>query len=257
MLTVETGFLIITLQLTMREVPGESVPSFLPGAQKGARHSAINGRIRLSLSGSDVNAALVLTNLQAGAAGNYFLVITNALGRLPVRWRPLRVNPASAHTRLSVWLVLPTGRFQHQRTLTPAHQRGAGGARTGLVTARSYIYLTAAEPLLVEVMTNIGSGSFLSRPMGDSTNPRAIASRKTVFKNGATLGHGIFPIGANNVIIRNLKFRDLCRNTIPADKHYGWDYLGIRFENGAHQCVVDRATSNGFMMARLMSRGLG
>lgn len=177
-------------------------------------------------------------------------MITNALGAVTSAVATLRVNPASWLTPdFSLVGFASLDGFNTNGTLTPGGTSGgAGGAHVQAWSPLDlYIYLTAAEPLLVEVMTNIDLGVFyLTNGVIQPTNSafRAgeirIASRKTLYsKNGATLSHGIFRIiGANNVIIRNLKFRDLWEYDPSGEyKYYGWDYLGI--ENGAHHVWVD------------------
>jgi pectate lyase len=126
---------------------------------------------------------------------------------------------------------------------------GAAGGYVQVWTATNlYNYLQRSNTmaLMVEVMTNIDMGvPGLTGGVIQPTNSPFlvgkidISSDKTVFsKNGSTLSHGILRVnGTRNVIIRNLKFRDLWEyDPTGGYKYYDWDYVKIE---GGHHVWVD------------------
>ena len=114
-------------------------------------------------------------------------------------------------------------------------------------------YLESADPLVIEVRTDIDLGALNNqnvtrRPI---INPELIASglgviriasNKTLFSDrGSTLRHGIMNIdGTQNIIIRNLKFRGLWEWDDATQGAYdlqGWDYVALT--NFARNVWVD------------------
>jgi len=103
-------------------------------------------------------------------------------------------------------------------------------------------------PLRVLVLSNIDLSPLANHhfgfPVGYPTGEILVHSNKTIFStNGATISRGTFRIGKasngkNNIIIRNLKFRDLWVFD-PSGNYdtYGWDYIGL--EGGSHHVWVD------------------
>jgi pectate lyase len=109
--------------------------------------------------------------------------------------------------------------------------------------------LQSNATLMVEIMTNLdlsvlanNSGGF---PAGYPTGEILVRSNKTIYsQNGSTISRGTLRLGKpslgpqGNVIIRNLKFRDLWVFD-PSGNYdtYGWDY--VHLEEGSHHVWVD------------------
>lgn len=91
-----------------------------------------------------------------------------------------------------------------------------------------------SSPRVVKVVADIDLGELANERGGEelkSVGKVELRSNTTVIAAGAgaTIRHGILDVhGASNVIIRNLKFRDLWEND-PTEKYdrYGWDYVRI------------------------------
>src|SRR5688572_23934424 len=122
---------------------------------------------------------------------------------------------------------------------------GSGGAHVQVSTLADFVrYAQTNAPLLVEVLNDIdcsplanNSGGFPPNyPVGEVL----VNSNKTIYsRSGATIRRGMLRInGKCNIIIRNLKFRDLWVFD-PTGNYdlYGWDYIGI--ESGSHHIWVD------------------
>jgi pectate lyase len=127
---------------------------------------------------------------------------------------------------------------------------GAGGPRVQVWTTGELVkYLQTNSTLMVEIMTNLDlsglsnhSGGF---PANYPTGEILVRSNKTIYsKNGSTISRGTLRIGKpslgpqQNIIIRNLKFRDLWVLD-PSGNYdtYGWDY--IHLEQSSHHVWVD------------------
>jgi pectate lyase len=126
---------------------------------------------------------------------------------------------------------------------------GADGAHVQVSTLADFVrYLETNVALRVEILNDIdcsplanNSGGFPSSyPVGEIL----VNSNKTIYsKNGATIRRGMLrigkgPNGKHNIIIRNLKFRDLwVLDPTGQYDQYGWDYIGI--EAGSHHIWVD------------------
>jgi pectate lyase len=110
-------------------------------------------------------------------------------------------------------------------------------------------FLESTTPYEVEIMNDIDmsplanhSGGF---PSSYPTGEILVRSHKTIYsRNGFTLRRSSLRIGKaslgprKNIIIRNLRFRDLWVND-PSGNYdtYGWDYIHI--EEGSHHIWVD------------------
>jgi pectate lyase len=128
-----------------------------------------------------------------------------------------------------------------------------GGAAGPLVVASNLTWLVnylekSNMPLRILVTSNIDLSPLANHhfgfPAGYPTGEILVHSNKTVYStNGATISRGTLRIGKasngkNNIIIRNLKFRDLWVFD-PSGNYdtYGWDYIGL--EGGSHHVWVD------------------
>ncbi len=89
-------------------------------------------------------------------------------------------------------------------------------------------------PRIIRVMADIDLGELANEPGGETlknVGKVEVRSNTTILGGGegATIRHGMIDVhGAGNVIIRNLKFRDLWEAD-PTGKYdrYGWDYIRI------------------------------
>jgi pectate lyase len=126
---------------------------------------------------------------------------------------------------------------------------GADGAHVQVSTLPELVrYLQTNSTLRVEIMNDIdlsplanASGGF---PPDYPTGEIVVNSNKTIYsENSAVIRRGTLrigkgSIGKHNIIIRNLKFRDLWVFDPTGDyDQYGWDYIGI--EAGSHHVWVD------------------
>jgi pectate lyase len=134
-------------------------------------------------------------------------------------------------------------------TLNTLGQNGTTGGSDGqhvqAATLNEFVqYCQTNTSLLIELMNDIdcsalrnASGGFpLDYPVGEIL----VNSNKTIYSRaGATIRRGTLRIvGKQNVIIRNLKFRDLwVFDPTGSYDQYGWDYIGI--EAGSHHIWVD------------------
>jgi pectate lyase/pectin methylesterase-like acyl-CoA thioesterase len=112
-------------------------------------------------------------------------------------------------------------------------------------------YLQSPDPLIIELRADIDLGALNNQNRRPLINPELIASNlgvirvasnKTLFSDrGATLRHGTLNIdGAQNIIIRNLKFRGLWEWDDATQGAYdlqGWDFIALT--NGARNVWID------------------
>jgi pectate lyase/pectin methylesterase-like acyl-CoA thioesterase len=112
-------------------------------------------------------------------------------------------------------------------------------------------YLQSPGPMIIELRTDIDLGALNNQNRRPLINPELIASNlgvirvasnKTLFSDrGATLRHGTLSVdGAQNIIIRNLKFRGLWEWDDATQGAYdlqGWDFIAIT--NGARNIWID------------------
>ena len=138
-------------------------------------------------------------------------------------------------------------------SLNALGQNGASGGAVGphvqVATLPDLVrYLETNAPLRIELLNDIdlsplanASGGY---PASYPTGEILVNSNKTVYSNhGATIRRGMLrigkgAIGKHNIIIRNLKFRDLwVLDPTGQYDQYGWDYISI--EAGSHHIWVD------------------
>jgi pectate lyase/pectin methylesterase-like acyl-CoA thioesterase len=112
-------------------------------------------------------------------------------------------------------------------------------------------YLQSPGPLIIELRVDIDLGALNNQNRRPLINPELIASNlgvirvasnKTLFSDrGATLRHGTLVVdGAQNIIIRNLKFRGLWEWDDATQGAYdlqGWDFIALT--NGARNVWID------------------
>jgi pectate lyase len=126
---------------------------------------------------------------------------------------------------------------------------GAGGAHVQVLTLADLVkYLQTNTTLRVEILNDIDLSPLANATLGFPTNyPTGeilVNSNKTIYsKNGSAIRRGTLrigkgPNGKQNIVIRNLKFRDLwVFDPTGAYDQYGWDYISI--EGGSHHVWVD------------------
>lgn len=126
---------------------------------------------------------------------------------------------------------------------------GAGGGHVQVSTLNDLVtYLQTNTALRVEIMNDIDLSSLANAsggfPANYPTGEILVNSNKTIYsKSGAAIRRGTLrigkgPNGKHNIIIRNLRFRDLwVLDPSGAYDQYGWDYIGI--EAGSHHIWVD------------------
>jgi pectate lyase len=122
---------------------------------------------------------------------------------------------------------------------------GSGGQHVKVSTLDDFVrYCQTNTTLLVELMNDIDCSSLTNAPGGFPADYKVgevlVNSNKTIYSRvGATIRRGMFRIARKqNIIIRNLKFRDLwVFDPTGSYDQYGWDYIGI--ESGSHHIWVD------------------
>jgi pectate lyase len=126
---------------------------------------------------------------------------------------------------------------------------GAGGGHVQVSTLADLVRsLHTNVTLRVEVMNDIDLSPLANASQGFPpdypTGEILVNSNKTLYsKNGAAIRRGTLrigkgPNGKHNIIIRDLRFRDLwVPDPTGAYDQYGWDYIGI--EAGSHHIWVD------------------
>jgi pectate lyase len=126
---------------------------------------------------------------------------------------------------------------------------GAGGAHVQVSTLNDLVRsLQTNVALRVELMNDIDLSPLANAvqgfPVNYPTGEILVNSNKTIYSRNASAIHrgtlriGKGPNGKHNIIIRNLKFRDLwVLDPSGAYDTYGWDYIGI--EAGSHHIWVD------------------
>jgi pectate lyase len=126
---------------------------------------------------------------------------------------------------------------------------GGGGEHVQVSTLADFVrHAQTNTPLRVEVMNDIDLSPLANANQGFPVNYPVgevlVNSNKTIYsKNGAAIRRGSLrigkgPNGKHNIIIRNLKFRDLwVLDPTGAYDTYGWDYISI--ESGSHHVWVD------------------
>lgn len=126
---------------------------------------------------------------------------------------------------------------------------GAGGLHVQVSTLNDLVrYAQTNVALRLEVMNDIDLSPLANAnqgfPANYPTGEILVNSNKTIYsKNGSAIRRGSLrvgkgPNGKHNIIIRNLKFRDLwVLDSTGNYDTYGWDYISI--EAGSHHVWVD------------------
>jgi pectate lyase len=126
---------------------------------------------------------------------------------------------------------------------------GADGVHVQVSTLADFVrYAQTNVAVRIELMTDIDLSPLANASQGFPANyPTGeilVNSNKTIYsKNGSAIRRGSLrigkgPNGRHNIIIRNLKFRDLwVLDPSGAYDTYGWDYISI--ESGSHHVWVD------------------
>ena len=194
--------------------------------------------------------AFTLLNAQTNNAGGYSVIVTNNYGAITSTVAALTVNPPSAAPDFSMVGFAALDGFASNDTLQAGGTTGGTGGALVLVSNLTDLvkYLQTNTTLRVQIQNDISLSNLANHhggfPAGYPTGEILVNSNKTIFStNGATISRGSFRIGkaANgkqNIIIRNLKFRDLWVYD-PSGNYdtYGWDYIGL--EGGSHHVWVD------------------
>jgi len=126
---------------------------------------------------------------------------------------------------------------------------GASGPRVQVSTLTDFVrYAQTNVPLRIELLNDIDCSSLSNASAGFPANYPVgeilVNSNKTIYsRNSSTIRRGSLrigkgPNGKHNIIIRNLKFRDMWVLD-PTGQYdtYGWDYISI--ESGSHHIWVD------------------
>ena len=183
-------------------------------------------------------------------AGTYSVIVTNGYGAVTSAFATLTVNPASAAPDFSLVGFAALNGFASNDTLQVGGTTGGAGGALVLVSNLTDLvkYLQTNTTLRVQIQSDISLSNLANHhggfPAGYPTGEILVNSNKTIFStNGATISRGSFRIGKasngkQNIIIRNLKFRDLWVFD-PSGNYdsYGWDYIGL--EGGSHHVWVD------------------
>ena len=190
--------------------------------------------------------ATALTN----NAGAYSVIITNNYGAVTSSFATLTVNPASAAPDFSlVGFAALTGFVSNDTFQAGGTTGGTGGPLVLVSNVTDLVkYLETNATFRVQIQNDISLSNLANHhggfPAGYPTGEILVNSNKTIFStNGSTISRGTFRIGKasngkQNIIIRNLKFRDLWVYD-PSGNYdsYGWDYIGL--EGGSHHVWVD------------------
>jgi len=203
-----------------------------------------------SLAGA-TNASLVLSPARATNAGDYRVVVTNSFGSITSAPATLTVNSAAGAPDFSLVGFAALDGFASNNTLQVGGT--TGGAAGALVIASNVTsfktFLESTTPYRVLVTADIDLSSLANNsggfPVDYPTGEILVRSHKTIYStNSATISRGSLRIGKpslgpqQNIIIRNLKFRDLWVYD-PSGNYdgYGWDY--VHLEEGSHHVWVD------------------
>ncbi len=249
MLTVITGP-VITAQPQSQSVTVSNNATFTVNAV-GAAPLVYQWRFNGATPVGGNSNEFSLVNVQSNHAGGYSVIVTNVHGAATSAVATLSVNPWSPTPDFSLVGFAALDGFASNGTWQAGGTTGgAGGALVLASNVASFQALVeSAEVYRVLVISNLDlsvlanhTGGF---PAGFPTGEILVRSHKTIFStNGATISRGSLRIGKaslgpqQNIIIRNLRFRDLWVYD-PSGNYdtYGWDY--IRLEEGSHHVWVD------------------
>jgi pectate lyase len=200
------------------------------------------------------NDTIIFTSARTTDAGAYSVVVTNAYGAVTSDVATLTVTLPSGTLPNFDLVGFATldgfNNFGYNQQKIGGVTGGAGGLHVQVWTVTNLVNnLQSNATLMVEIMTNLdlsvlanNSGGF---PAGYPTGEILVRSNKTIYsQNGSTISRGTLRLGKpslgpqGNVIIRNLKFRDLWVFD-PTGNYdtYGWDY--VHLEEGSHHVWVD------------------
>lgn len=139
--------------------------------------------------------------------------------------------PSTTSTDGPVWSPLATGFASTADAEHPRGTTGGTGGRTVTVTTAAELARAAVSP---EPLTILVSGEIAVQPWGSMIKVAADKTIAGIGRNAALVGGGLFVDRVDNVIIRNLVFRD---SYIPGDwdgKRSDNDNDGIRVDTSSH-----------------------
>ncbi len=196
-----------------------------------------------SVAGAN-SAMLTITNAQLVDAGVYSVLVTNHFGAITSSQASLTVNLPSAQPDFSMIGFATLDGFATNNTLLAGGT--TGGAAGPIVVASNLTWLVnyaqrSNQPLRVLITADIDCSSLNNNNSapGYQTGRINVNNHKTIYStNGATISRGTLNIGGkSNVIVRNLKFRDMfVFDPSGAYDTYGWDYVVV---TGSHHVWVD------------------
>ncbi len=193
---------------------------------------------------SQTNAALTIVSAQTSNAGVYQVVVTNNFGAITSVVRTLTVNTGSVPDFSLVGFASLSG-FSSNSTLQAGGTTGGAGGPIVIASNLTWLVNYAQRSnttLRVLITADIDCSSLNNNNSapGYNTGRIDINNNKTIYStNGATITRGTFRVtNKHNVIIQNLKFRDLWVLD-PSGNYdtYGWDYIVV--DNGGHHVWVD------------------
>lgn len=126
---------------------------------------------------------------------------------------------------------------------------GSGGQHVQVSSLADFVhYAQTNQTLMIELMNDIDCSSLANANGGFPPNYPVgeilVNSNKTIYsRSSATIRRGMLrigkgPNGKHNIVIRNLKFRDMwVLDPTGQYDQYGWDYVSI--ESGSHHIWVD------------------
>ncbi|TDC22646.1 pectinesterase family protein [Kribbella albertanoniae] len=139
--------------------------------------------------------------------------------------------PSTSTADGPVWSPLPTGFASTADAAHPRGTTGGTGGRTVTVTTASALAAAAASP---EPLTILVNGEIAVQPWGSMITVAANKTIAGIGRKAGLVGGGLFVDRVDNVIIRNLVFRD---SYIPGDwdgKRSDNDNDGIRIDTSSH-----------------------
>jgi pectate lyase len=197
------------------------------------------------------NATYAISSALTNNAGNYFVTVTNNFGAVTSSIVTLTVNPASGAPDFSMIGFATLSGFSSNGTFQAGGTTGGNAGPIVIVSNVTWLVNYAEKSnmaLRILIVSNIDCSTLANHhggfPAGYPTGEILVSSNKTIYStNGATISRGTLRIGKasngkDNIIIRNLKFRDLWVFD-PSGNYdsYGWDYIGL--EGGSHHVWVD------------------
>ena len=197
------------------------------------------------------NSSYTIASTITNHAGTYSVIVTNNFGTTNSAFATLTVNPSNAAPDFSMIGFATLSGFASNGTFQAGGTTGGNAGPIVIVTNVTWLVNYAEKSnmaLRILIVSNIDCSSLANHhggfPAGYPTGEILVSSNKTIYStNGATISRGTLRIGKaadgkDNIIIRNLKFRDLWVFD-PSGNYdsYGWDYIGL--EGGSHHVWVD------------------